>query len=368
MNYQVLARKWRPKRFSDVVGQHYVLAALINGLRNKQLHHGYLFSGIRGIGKTTIARIFIKGLNCETSITATPCCECINCIEIEQGCFIDSIEVDAASRTKVEDIRDLLDNVQYLPTKGRFKVYLIDEVHMLSRYSFNALLKTLEEPPEHIKFLFATTDIQKLPVTILSRCLKLNLKVLNIPQINAKLELILNTENIKYDKNAIYLIASVSEGSLRDALNLTDQAIMIGQGRITYENVSQMLGILDEDKSLSIIESLICADSLTVMEIIEQIVYSGFDLENLLVDVLSRLHSIAMIQLLPTKQESELISIDNRLKKIAKNISPENLQLFYQILLAGRKELAYAPEKRMGVEMIFLRALAFHPKFIVDEI
>ena len=260
MSYQVLARKWRPQTFADVVGQEHVLTALANGLSLGRIHHAYLFSGTRGVGKTSIARLLAKGLNCETGITATPCGVCDNCREIEQGRFVDLIEIDAASRTKVEDTRDLLDNVQYAPDRGRFKVYLIDEVHMLSRHSFNALLKTLEEPPAHVKFLLATTDPQKLPVTILSRCLQFHLKALDVEQIRHQLEHILGEEQIAFEPRALQLLSRAADGSLRDALSLTDQAIASGEGQLTAASVSTMLGTLDDDQALSLIEALVAAD------------------------------------------------------------------------------------------------------------
>ncbi|MGM0937036.1 MAG: DNA polymerase III subunit gamma/tau [Pseudomonadota bacterium] len=367
MSYQVLARKWRPQKFSDVVGQQHVLTALANGLEHQRLHHAYLFSGTRGVGKTTIARLFAKGLNCETGITATPCGKCANCLEIEQGRFVDLIEIDAASRTKVEDTRELLDNVQYAPARGRFKVYLIDEVHMLSRHSFNALLKTLEEPPEHVKFLLATTDPQKLPVTILSRCLQFHLKALDVAQISEQLEHILNAEGIEHDSRARQLLSRAADGSLRDALSLTDQAIAMGQGKVTADIVSQMLGTLDDEQPLAIIEALIRADGIAVMSEVEQAAVRGADWENLLVEILSLLHRIAMIQLLPAAKETDPSSTEGRLRQIARMISPADLQLFYQTLLVGRRDLPYAPERRMGVEMALLRALAFHPKNVIEE-
>lgn len=270
MSYQVLARKWRPQTFADVVGQEHVLTALANGLSLGRIHHAYLFSGTRGVGKTSIARLLAKGLNCETGITATPCGTCANCQEIEQGRFVDLIEIDAASRTKVEDTRELLDNVQYAPARGRFKVYLIDEVHMLSRHSFNALLKTLEEPPAHVKFLLATTDPQKLPVTILSRCLQFHLKALDVEQIRAQLEKVLLAEQITSDARALQLLARAADGSMRDALSLTDQAVSMGQGQVTTVTVSQMLGTLDDEQPLAIIEALVSADGARVMAQIEQ--------------------------------------------------------------------------------------------------
>ncbi|MBS9425245.1 DNA polymerase III subunit gamma/tau [Photorhabdus caribbeanensis] len=368
MSYQVLARKWRPQIFSDVIGQEYILTALANGLAHGRLHHAYLFSGTRGVGKTTIARLFAKGLNCETGITDKPCGKCVNCLEIEQGRFVDLIEIDAASRTKVEDTRELLDNVQYAPARGRFKVYLIDEVHMLSRHSFNALLKTLEEPPEHVKFLLATTDPQKLPVTILSRCLQFHLKSLDIGQISDQLERILKAEHIESDSRARQLLARAADGSMRDALSLTDQAIAIGQGQVTGEIVSLMLGTLDDEQPLSIIEALIQADGQQVMALVEQVASRGADWEDLLVEILSLLHRIAMLQLLPSQPEIASSSIEGRLRILAKAISPEDLQLYYQTLLIGRRDLPYAPERRMGVEMALFRALAFHPKTVIEEV
>lgn len=367
MSYQVLARKWRPKTFLDVVGQEHVLTALANGLSLGRIHHAYLFSGTRGVGKTTIARLLAKGLNCETGITATPCGVCANCQEIEQGRFVDLIEIDAASRTKVEDTRELLDNVQYAPARGRFKVYLIDEVHMLSRHSFNALLKTLEEPPAHVKFLLATTDPQKLPVTILSRCLQFHLKVIDVEVIRALLEKILQAEQISSDARALQLLARAADGSMRDALSLTDQAIAMGDGSVTTTTVSQMLGTLDDEQPLAIIEALVSADGARVMAQLEQAASRGIDWENLLVETLSLLHRIAMVQLLPSMLDNHYATIEPRLRELARTLPPTDIQLYYQTLLVGRKELAFAPDRRMGVEMTFLRALAFHPKAIIAE-
>ena len=367
MIYQVLARKWRPQTFSDVVGQEHVLTALANGLSLGRIHHAYLFSGTRGVGKTSIARLLAKGLNCETGITSTPCGVCDNCREIEQGRFVDLLEIDAASRTKVEDTRDLLDNVQYAPARGRFKVYLIDEVHMLSRHSFNALLKTLEEPPPHVKFLLATTDPQKLPVTILSRCLQFHLKALDVEQIRTQLEKISTAEGFTAEPRALQLLARAAEGSMRDALSLTDQAIAMGLGQITAETVGQMLGTLDDEQPLAIIEALVDADGEKVMALVEQAASRGVDWENLLIETLTLLHRIAMLQLLPNALDSHYISVEQRLRELARTLPPSDLQLFYQVLLTGRKELTYAPDRRMGVEMTLLRALAFHPKEVIAE-
>lgn len=367
MSYQVLARKWRPQTFADVVGQEHVLTALANGLSLGRIHHAYLFSGTRGVGKTTIARLLAKGLNCETGITATPCGQCDNCREIEQGRFVDLIEIDAASRTKVEDTRDLLDNVQYAPARGRFKVYLIDEVHMLSRHSFNALLKTLEEPPSHVKFLLATTDPQKLPVTILSRCLQFHLKALDVDQIRNQLERVLQAEQITSDQRALQLLARAADGSMRDALSLADQAIAMGQGQVTTATVSQMLGTLDDEQPLAILEALVSADGEKVMAQVAQAASRGVDWENLLVETLALLHRIAMVQLLPSVLDNHYAAIEQRVRELARTLPPTDVQLYYQTLLVGRKELAFAPDRRMGVEMTLLRALAFHPKAVIPE-
>ncbi len=358
----MLARKWRPQTFADVVGQDHVLTALANGLSLGRIHHAYLLSGTRGVGKTTIARLLAKGLNCETGITATPCGQCDNCREIEQGRFVDLIEIDAASRTKVEDTRELLDNVQYAPARGRFKVYLIDEVHMLSRHSFNALLKTLEEPPAHVKFLLATTDPQKLPVTILSRCLQFHLKALDVEQIRNHLSSVLQQEHIVAAPRALQLLARAADGSLRDALSLTDQAIAMGQGEVSDEAVRLMLGTLNTEQPLALIEALVDADGGAMMAQLAQCAARGMDWETLLVEMLSLLHRLALGQLLPDQLNDEEDSASvPRLRDLARRLPPADLQLYYQTLLIGRKELPFAPDPRMGVEMTLLRALAFHP-------
>ena len=367
MSYQVLARKWRPQTFADVVGQEHVLTALANGLSLGRIHHAYLFSGTRGVGKTSIARLLAKGLNCESGITATPCGVCDNCREIEQGRFVDLIEIDAASRTKVEDTRDLLDNVQYAPARGRFKVYLIDEVHMLSRHSFNALLKTLEEPPAHVKFLLATTDPQKLPVTILSRCLQFHLKALDVEQIRHQLEHILGEEQIAFEPRALQLLSRAADGSLRDALSLTDQAIASGEGQLTAASVSTMLGTLDDDQALSLIEALVAADGERVMAGVNDAAARGVEWEALLVEMQSLLHRIAMVQLSPSALGADMAAVEVRMRELARTVPPGDVQLYYQTLLIGRKELPYAPDRRMGVEMTLLRALAFHPRKPLPE-
>ncbi|WP_150539600.1 DNA polymerase III subunit gamma/tau [Actinobacillus vicugnae] len=361
MSYQVLARKWRPQRFSEVVGQQHVLSALENSLREGRLHHAYLFSGTRGVGKTSIARLFAKGLNCETGITATPCGECANCKAIEEGRFIDLIEIDAASRTKVEDTRELLDNVQYKPTVGRFKVYLIDEVHMLSRHSFNALLKTLEEPPEYVKFLLATTDPQKLPITILSRCMQFHLRALDQSQIAHHLEYILNQENIPYESNAIEKLAKAAQGSIRDSLSLTDQAIAVSNANISLPIVQQMLGFIDDHQPVELVTALAQADGEKTMSVIQSVAEKGVDWSQFLADIAQTLHQIAMLQLVKNSEQEQ-----TQLHFLAKHIAPEDVQFFYQLILAGKKELAFAPEQRAGVEMTILRALAFHPKRIEE--
>lgn len=366
MSYQVLARKWRPKSFSEVVGQQHVLKILSNALSLGRVHHAYLFSGTRGVGKTSIARLLAKGLNCETGITATPCGVCDNCRDIEQGRFVDLLEIDAASRTKVEDTREILDNIQYLPTKGRFKVYLIDEVHMLSRSSFNALLKTLEEPPEHVKFLLATTDPQKLPITILSRCLHLHLNVLDTTLIGQQLEHILKLEQISSDPKGIGLLAKAANGSMRDALSLTDQAIALGNGKVDAESVSVMLGSLDKSVPFAIVEALHNSDGNALMQQIEAAAIQGADWDNLLAETITLLHQIALLQIVPTAL-GDYTDNEERIRFLAQYMAPNDVQLFYQILLMGRKELSFSPDKKIGVEMSLLRALAFIPK-VVDVV
>ena len=360
MSYQVLARKWRPKTFADVVGQEHIITALANGLKDNRLHHAYLFSGTRGVGKTSIARLFAKGLNCVHGVTATPCGECENCKAIEQGNFIDLIEIDAASRTKVEDTRELLDNVQYKPVVGRFKVYLIDEVHMLSRHSFNALLKTLEEPPEYVKFLLATTDPQKLPITILSRCLQFHLKALDETQISQHLAHILTQENIPFEEPALIKLAKAAQGSIRDSLSLTDQAIAMGDRQVTNNVVSNMLGLLDDNCSIDILYALHQGNGELLMRTLQKVADAAGDWDKLLGECAEKLHQIALMQLLPQKSSDD----NEHFSFLAKHISPEDVQFFYQVIVSGRKDLSNAPNRRIGTEMTLLRALAFHPKFL----
>lgn len=362
MSYQVLARKWRPKTFADVVGQQHILTALANGLRENRLHHAYLFSGTRGVGKTSIARLFAKGLNCVNGVTAEPCGVCEHCKAIEEGNFIDLIEIDAASRTKVEDTRELLDNVQYKPVLGRYKVYLIDEVHMLSRHSFNALLKTLEEPPEYVKFLLATTDPHKLPVTILSRCMQFHLKALEQSQIAEHLGYILNQEQIPFESLALDKLASAAQGSIRDSLSLTDQAIAMSNGNLTLNIVNEMLGLLDETQAIEMIYALQQGNGEKLMQVVSEVANKAGDWDELLREVAENLHKIAMQQLLP---QASLTEADH-IGFLAKHIAPQDVQFFYQVVVSGRKELSLAPTARMGAEMVLLRALAFHPKFIAQ--
>lgn len=360
MSYQVLARKWRPGNFSELVGQEHVQRALINALDNDRLHHAYLFTGTRGVGKTTIARIFAKSLNCEEGVSSTPCGKCSACEAISKGRFLDLIEVDAASRTKVEDTRDLLDNVQYAPTQGRYKVYLIDEVHMLSGHSFNALLKTLEEPPPHVKFLLATTDPQKLPVTVLSRCLQFNLKSLSIPEITGQLDTILAAEKIKAEEGAIRLLAFAAEGSLRDALSLLDQAIAYGNGDLNEADVAAMLGTLDRDVIYRLLELLAGDDAAGVLQEVARLHEFAPDYQALLADIISALQRIAIAQTLPEAID-DTFGDKEHILSLADKLSAEDAQLFYQVALIGRRDLPLSPEPRGGFEMVMLRMLAFQP-------
>jgi len=360
MSYQVLARKWRPQQFSELVGQDHVKSALIHALSNNRLHHAYLFTGTRGVGKTTIARIFAKSLNCETGVTATPCGRCSACQEIDQGFFVDLLEIDAASRTKVEDTRDLLDNVQYAPTRGRYKVYLIDEVHMLSRHSFNALLKTLEEPPPHVKFLLATTDPQKLPITVLSRCLQFSLKALNQSQIKQHLQHVLAEEHIPAEEDALALLARAAKGSLRDSLSLTDQAIAQTNGDIRLTAVREMLGYLEQSWAELLLQDVLNRDVAAMQQHLSQLCQAHSHYGHVLDDMLSLLHLAALSQFQLSASEMALTE-SAFVRTVAKQIPAETIQLYYQLLLSGKKELPYAPEQRVGLEMTLLRAIAFVP-------
>ena len=360
MSYQVLARKWRPRSFREMVGQTHVLKALINALDSQRLHHAYLFTGTRGVGKTTIARIIAKCLNCETGISSTPCGTCSVCREIDEGRFVDLIEVDAASRTKVEDTRELLDNVQYSPSRGRFKVYLIDEVHMLSTSSFNALLKTLEEPPPHVKFLLATTDPQKLPVTVLSRCLQFSLKNMPPERVVEHLTHVLTAENVPFEDDALWLLGRAADGSMRDAMSLTDQAIAFGEGKVLAADVRAMLGTLDHGQVYGVLHALIEGDARALIEAVRHLAEQGPDWNGVLSEMLNVLHRVAIAQALPE-------AVDNgqgdreRVLQLAQALPAEDVQFYYQMGLIGRRDLPLAPEPRSGFEMVLLRMLAFRP-------
>lgn len=360
MSYQVLARKWRPRSFNEMVGQTHVLRALINALDSQRLHHAYLFTGTRGVGKTTIARIIAKCLNCETGISSVPCGVCSICREIDEGRFVDLIEVDAASRTKVEDTRELLDNVQYSPSRGRFKVYLIDEVHMLSTSSFNALLKTLEEPPPHVKFLLATTDPQKLPVTVLSRCLQFSLKNMPPERVVDHLTHVLTAEQIPFEHDALWLLGRAADGSMRDAMSLTDQAIAFGEGKVLAADVRAMLGTLDHGQVYGVLHALLEGDARALIEAVRHLAEQGPDWNGVLAELLNVLHRVAIAQALPE-------AVDNgqgdreRVLELARVLPSEDVQFYYQMGLIGRRDLPLSPDPRSGFEMVLLRMLAFRP-------
>ena len=360
MSYQVLARKWRPRTFAEMAGQEHVLQALINALDNDRLHHAYLFTGTRGVGKTTIARILAKCLNCEEGVSSTPCGKCSACTEIADGRFIDLIEVDAASRTKVEDTRELLDNVQYMPSHGRFKVYLIDEVHMLSTHSFNALLKTLEEPPAHVKFLLATTDPQKLPVTILSRCLQFNLKNLSPERIVEHLKFVLGEEKVPCEEAALWALARAADGSMRDALSLTDQAIAHGGGKLSETELSTMLGSIDRSWIIAICQALAERDSSQVLAQVALLAEHAPDFSAALSEMLSVWHRVAIAQVVPEAVDNSL-GDQQMITALATSLGRDEVQLYYQICLLGKRDLALAADPRSGFEMVMLRLLAFQP-------
>ncbi|APC15023.1 hypothetical protein BLL42_04560 [Pseudomonas frederiksbergensis] len=365
MSYQVLARKWRPRSFREMVGQTHVLKALINALDSQRLHHAYLFTGTRGVGKTTIARIIAKCLNCETGITSTPCGECSVCREIDEGRFVDLIEIDAASRTKVEDTRELLDNVQYAPSRGRFKVYLIDEVHMLSSHSFNALLKTLEEPPPYVKFILATTDPQKLPATILSRCLQFSLKNMTPERVVEHLTHVLGVENVPFEDDALWLLGRAADGSMRDAMSLTDQAIAFGEGKVMAADVRAMLGTLDHGQVYDVLHALLDGDAKALLEAVRHLAEQGPDWNGVLSEILNVLHRVAIAQALPEGVDNGHGDRD-RVLALAQALPAEDVQFYYQMGLIGRRDLPLAPDPRGGFEMVLLRMLAFRPADTAD--
>lgn len=360
MSYQVLARKWRPRVFGDLVGQEHVVQALVNGLDQDRVHHAFLLTGTRGVGKTTIARILAKCLNCEQGVSSTPCGECGSCVDLDDGRFVDMLEIDAASKTKVDDTREMLESVQYTPTRGRFKVYIIDEVHMLSGHSFNALLKTLEEPPPHVKFVLATTDPQKLPVTILSRCLRFNLSRLLPDQIGGQLEKILQAESVEAESAAIMRIARAADGSMRDGLSLLDQAIAYGGGSLRDAEVASMLGSIDYAHIEAIIDALARSDAASLLDTVHDLVSQSRRLETALDELAEAMHRIALIHAAPGFRDPERADWDS-LVELAGRISPEDAQLYYQIAVTGCKDLELAPDPRTGLEMTLLRMLAFRP-------
>jgi len=360
MSYQALARKWRPRIFSELVGQEHVVRALSNALDNERLHHAYLFTGTRGVGKTTLARIFAKSLNCEKGVTSTPCGQCSICQEVDEGRFIDLLEVDAASRTKVDQTRELLDNVPYAPVRGRYKVYLIDEVHMFSGGSFNALLKTLEEPPPHVKFILATTDPQKVPVTVLSRCLQFNLKRLPYEQIRSYLESILKKEGLEYELSALGLLSSGADGSMRDALSLMDQAIAFGGGKVLEVDVRSMLGTIAQERIHDLLQLLAQDDGKGVMTLVEEMAVLSPDFSGVLRELLALLHRVALVQAVPDALDDST-GDRQRVSQLASDLAPADTQLYYQIGLIGQRDLPLAPNPRAGFEMVLLRMLAFRP-------
>lgn len=366
MSYQVLARKWRPKSFREMVGQEHVLRALINALDHDRLHHAYLFTGTRGVGKTTIARILAKCLNCEAGVSSEPCGTCSSCVEIAEGRSVDLLEVDAASRTKVEDTRELLENVQYAPTRSRYKVYLIDEVHMLSTHSFNALLKTLEEPPPHVKFLLATTDPQKLPATVLSRCLQFNLKNMPPEQIVGHLANVLEQEMVSFEDPALWLLGRAASGSMRDALSLTDQAIAFGSGQVREEDVRTMLGSVDLSFVYELLEAVAQGEPAELLQVVGRMSEHAPDFEGSLDEMLSLIHRVATAQVVPDAIDNSWGDAE-RVAQIARGLTAEDAQLFYQLALNGKRDIALAPDPRRGFEMILLRMLAFRPAAVIDD-
>lgn len=366
---QALARKWRPQTFQEVVGQQHALQALIYSLDHQRLHHAYLLTGTRGVGKTTLGRIFAKALNCEAGISSTPCEVCSTCRDITAGCFVDLIEVDGASNTKVEDTRELLEDVQFVPTHGRFKVYLIDEVHMLSTHSFNALLKTLEEPPDHVKFILATTDPQKLPVTVLSRCLQFHLRLLTVPLIQEQLHKVLDGEGVASETQALYLLAEAARGSMRDALTLADQARSQGMGEIQTQTVIDMLGLMDVHLGLNLLQQIIQGSAQAVFSVLAQVELSGIDYDQVFVELIESSHQVVLVQSLGDAA-SELIPDQakfTKLKDLAQSASAEQMQLIYETLITGRKALPFTSSPRTALRMVLLRSLYFQ-RFTAENV
>ena len=366
MSYQVFARKTRPRQFSEVVGQSHVLQALANGLDANRVHHAFLFTGTRGVGKTTIARIFSKALNCEKGVSASPCGECAHCVDIDQGRFVDLIEIDAASRTGVDDIRELIENVQYAPTRGRYKVYLIDEVHMLSNSAFNALLKTLEEPPEHVKFLLATTDPQKIPVTVLSRCLQFSLRRLSSAEIKTHLANVLDADGVQYEAPALNLIARAADGSVRDSLSLLDQALNFGAGKLAEAETRTMLGTVDESRVIELLHAVLAGDANQVFAQVETLQTYGFDWRASLQELATLCQRVAVHQQAPASLPDDTPALES-IQALSAQVAAEDIQLFYQVAVAGLRDLDFAPEPRAGFEMAVLRMLAFRPAATVDQ-
>ena len=366
MSYQVLARKWRPANFKQMVGQEHVLQVLINAIDRDRLHHAYIFTGTRGVGKTTIARIFSKSLNCDIGVSSEPCGHCSSCLEVDEGRSVDLIEIDAASRTGVDDMRELLDNVQYAPTRGRFKVYLIDEVHMLSKHSFNALLKTLEEPPPHVKFLLATTDPQKIPVTVLSRCLQFNLKRMSKQQIQSHLQFLLDEEKIETEASALALISSAADGSMRDALSLLDQAIAYGAGYVLQDSVEFMLGAISKDYILNLFNALVEKNASALIDGARNIIERNPDYQRVAAEMIALLQQIALFQSVAgiVLEDDSLVE---HIAVLSEKLSAEEIQLYYQIILQGRQDLYISPDEASGFEMLMLRLLAFSPDNEVES-
>ena len=361
-HYEVLARKYRPHNFKELVGQTHTIRTLVNALDNDNLHHGFLFTGTRGVGKTTIARIFAKSVNCEEGVSSNPCGKCATCIEIDKGQSVDLIELDAASHTGVDHMREILDNAQYTPTKNLYKIYLIDEVHMLSKSSFNALLKTLEEPPSHIKFLLATTDPKKLPITILSRCLQFNLNKLSHDEILNHLKFVMNEENLKFDDNALSKIAEFGNGSMRDALSLLDQSISFGNGSVLEKDLKEMLGLVNHDE-INHLASLICdRDAEKILLFVKEMAHKGENLSSALKDLTSLFHKISIAQIINDEKQ-----FSPELMDLANQFTAQDLQLYYQIAINGQKDMSLSPSEQIGLEMTLLRMITFHPNFEAGE-